>query len=106
METPKDNLKRMTAWDVEPTLTESDLDAALAAAALADKDGLVPTHPDWKPTYDLNTAATAAWLIKAARASPQTETEPGSGTVTSKIFDNCRSMARIYASKRSYSLTI
>ena len=42
METPKDKLKRMTAWDAEPTLSEDDLDAVLAQSRLADIDGLAP----------------------------------------------------------------
>ena len=107
METPKDKLKRVTAWSTDPTLSEDDLDAALAAAAKADADGLAPSDGGWKPTYDLNAAAAAAWLVKAGRASPLTEIDPpGSGIVTSKVFDNCRAMARIYAAKRNISLTI
>lgn len=107
METAKEKLKRITAWDAEPTLSEGDLDAALAASALADIDGLAPSDVAWKPTYDLNAAAAACWLVKAARASPQTEVDPpGSGIVTSKVFDNCRAMARIYAAKRTFLLRI
>ena len=90
----------MTAWDLEPTLSEDDLDAVLAASAMADGDGLAPSDDDWTPTYDLNAAAAAAWLVKAARASPLTEVDPpDSGIVTSKVFENCRAMARIYAAK-------
>lgn len=107
METVLEKLKRITAWDAEPTLSEDDLEAALASAALADVDGLAPSDEDWKPTYDLNAAAAAAWLVKAARASPQTEVDPpGSGITTSKVFDNCRSMARIYAAKRNLTVSI
>lgn len=97
----------MTAWDAEPTLSDGDLDAALAAAAMADVNGLAPSDGSWKPTYDLNAAASVAWLVKAARASPLTEVDPpGSGILTSKVFDNCRAMARIYAAKRNFSLEI
>jgi len=107
METALGKLKRITAWDAEPTLSEDDLEAALAAAALADVDGMVPSEEDWKPTYDINAAAAAAWLVKAARASPQTEVDPpGSGITTSKVFDNCRAMARIYASKRNLTVSV
>ncbi len=107
METAKEKLKRITAWDAEPTLSEGDLDAALAASALVDVDGLAPTDVDWKPTYDLNAAASAAWLVKAARACELTEVDPpGSGILTSKVFDNCRAMARIYAAKRHLTLSV
>ena len=64
-----DKLKQMTAWDAEPELTEEELEGFLAAAALEDVNGLAPLHEEWTPTYDLNAAATAAWLIKAARAA-------------------------------------
>ena len=107
METTKDKLKRITAWDASPTLSEDDLDSALVAAALADKDGLKPTDGGWKPTYDLNAAAASAWLVKAARASPLTEIDPpGSGIVTAKVFDNCRAMARVYAAKRTANVSL
>lgn len=100
-----DKLKQLTAWDIEPTLTEDDLDELLAVAALEDADGLTPINEEWTPTYDLNTAAAQGWLIKAARAAATVET-PEAGMVTSKVFDNCRAMARIYAGKRSASVSI
>lgn len=106
METPLEKLKRMTAWDVEPELTEEDLEALLAAAAVKDSAGLYPTNEDWTPAYDLNAAAAAGWLAKAGRASILTEEDPpGSGTFTSKVFENCRAMARMYSAKRNSCLT-
>lgn len=94
-----DKLKLMTAWETEPALTVDELNDALAAAALEDASGLAPSHEEWTPTYDLNAAAAASWLIKAARAAATVD-EPSEGSVTSKVFDNCRAMARIYAAKR------
>src|SRR5437016_13669011 len=102
METPKDKLKRMTAWDTDPPLSNDDLDGLLAAAALQDAAGLDPSDADWVPTYDLNAAAAAGWLVKAGRASTLTAVDPpDSGIVTSKVFDNCRAMARIYTAKKT-----
>jgi hypothetical protein len=100
-----DQLKLITDWSTSPVLTEDDLNSALAAAALEDANGLAPLHEEWTPTYDLNSAASAAWLIKAARAAAMVDS-PTSGEATSKIFDNCRSMARIYAAKRSATASI
>lgn len=94
-----ERLKQLTAWDIAPELTEDELEESLAAASLADITGLDPTNEEWTPTYDLNAAAAQAWLIKAARAASLTD-EPTSGVVTSRIFENCRAMARIYAGKR------
>ena len=100
-----DKLKLMTAWDTEPALTEDELEEALAAAALEDAAGLAPTHEQWTSTYDLNAAAAKAWLIKAARAAATVD-EPAAGVVTSKVFDNCRAMARIYTAKRKVTVAV
>ncbi len=100
-----EKLKLLTAWDTEPALTEDELEEALAAAALQDANGLAPLHEEWTPTYDLNAAAAAAWLIKASRAAATVD-EPTAGMVTSRVFDNCRSMARIFGGKRVTSLSV
>lgn len=106
METALEKLKRMTAWTTEPALSENDLEGLLAAAALEDANGLAPLNEEWTPTYDLNAAAAQAWLTKAARASALVEVDPpGSGIVTSKVFENCRAMARVYAVKRKVTVT-
>ncbi|MFM9904817.1 MAG: hypothetical protein ACKVQJ_09630 [Pyrinomonadaceae bacterium] len=102
-----DKLKQMTAWEIEPALTEADLDELLAASALQDANGLAPLNEEWTPTYDLNAAAGRGWLIKAGRASSLVEVDPpGSGIVTAKVFENCRAMARLYAGKRKASVSI
>lgn len=99
-ETYLEKLKRMSAWEAEPSLSEGELGDILARSANADINGLEPTHEEWTPTYDINAAASAAWVAKAAKASSLVEVDPpGSGIVTAKVFDNCRRMARIYAAK-------
>ena len=100
-----DKLKLLTAWDTDPALTEGELEEFLAAAALEDAAGLAPLHEEWTPTYELNAAAAAAWLIKASRAAATVD-EPTAGMVTSKIFDNCRTMARLFAGKRVTSVSV
>ena len=100
-----DKLKLMTAWETEPALTLDDLEAVLTGAALEDGDGQDPLGEGWTPTYDLNAAASAAWLIKAARAAATVD-EPTAGVVTSRVFENCRAMARIYAAKRGSTVRI
>jgi hypothetical protein len=102
---PKDKLKQMTAWSADPTLSEDDLNELLVAAALEDAAGLAPLNEEWTPTYDLNAAAVAGWLIKAGRAAATVD-EPTAGVVTSKVFDNCRTMAMIYAGKRKSSVSM
>ena len=95
----------MTAWDTEPALTEDELNEVLTGAALTDGSGFAPPDDDWSPTYDLNAAATKAWLIKAGKAAATVDM-PEAGMVTSKVFDNCRTMARIYAGKRATTIWI
>ena len=73
MEIAIDRLKRLTAHDAEPLLTDADLDAALANAAIRDPGGNAPGSVSWVPTYDLGAAAVEAWLVKAARASTTIE---------------------------------
>jgi hypothetical protein len=102
-----DQLKLITAWDTAPELTEDELNDLLGTASVSDAAGHGPGHLDWTPTYDINTAAAAAWLITAARAAATTEvegTEPA--VVTSKVFDNCRAMARIYAARRTSMISV
>jgi hypothetical protein len=107
LETPKDKLKKMIAWDAEPALTDGEIDDLLGQSSVMDKNGLKPTDEAWEATYDLNSAAAAGWLIKAARAASLVEVDPpGSGIVTSKVFDNCRAMARWYATKKTATLRV
>jgi len=100
-----DKLKQMTAWEASPTLTEDELNDLLGAAAVGDSLGRIPTDEAWTPTYDLNTAAAGGWLIKAGRAAATTD-EPTAGVVTSKVFDNCRAMARLYAAKGTACVSV
>jgi hypothetical protein len=105
METNLEKLKRMTAWDVEPALTEDDLAASLAVAAIVDITGLEPLNEEWTPTYDLSAAAADAWLTKAAKSAATTD-EPTAGAVTSKVFDNCQKMAKLYTGMKIVSIRI
>jgi len=105
-ETAKDKLKKMIAWDAEPALTDTEVDELLGQSSVMDTNGIPPTDDTWSASYDLNAAAAAGWLIKAARAASLTEVDPpGSGIVTSKVFDNCRAMARIYTGKGSRTVS-
>jgi hypothetical protein len=100
-----DQLKLITAWDIEPALTEGDLNAALGKAALKDAAGRAPFNEEWTATYDINAAASAAWLIKAARVAATVD-EPTAGSVTSRVFENCCRMARIFAPRCGRTLSI
>ncbi len=106
METPIEKLKKLTAWDTEPTLSGAELDELLAGTSLEDKEGRASADATWTPTYDVNAAAATGWLIKAGRASSTTETEPDSFYVTSKVFDNCCKMAALYRAKGAAVMSV
>jgi hypothetical protein len=92
MEDAKDTLKKLTAWDTAPALTDGEIDKLLENASLTDPNENHPSAPGWTPTYDLNSAASAGWLIKAGRASNVADP-------ASKTFENCLTMARHYSSR-------
>lgn len=97
----------MIAWDAEPTLTDTEVDELLGQSGVMDTNGIPPTDVGWDATYDLNAAAANGWLIKAARAASLVAVDPpDSGIVTSKVFDNCRAMARIYSRKRTATVNM
>lgn len=107
MESPKDKLKKMTSWNIAPELADGEVDELLIQFGLTDSGGLGPIEVGWVPTYDFNGAAAAGWLIKAGRASELVEVDPpGSGLFSSRVFDNCRAMARIYAAKKRVSVSV
>jgi len=106
-ETSKDKLKKMTAWDTDPALADAEIDELLTQSCVEDAAGFAPGDALWVPTYDLNAAASAGWLIKAGRASGLIEVDPpGSGIVTSKLFDNCCLMAKFYRAKCSITVSV
>ena len=103
-ESAKEKLKKLTAWEDEPALTEAEIDELLSASGITDSEGNGPTSEEWTPTYDVNSAATEGWMIKAARSASTTETDPDSLAVTSHVFENCIRMARLFSGKRSGSV--
>ena len=106
MESAKEKLKKLTASSEEPALTDTEIDELLAASGKADAEGNGPSSEGWTPTYDLNSAAAEGWMIKAARSANSTETDPDSLAVTSRVFENCLRMARIFSRKRTGSVSV
>lgn len=106
METAKDRLKKMTAWSTVPELTDGEIDELLEQRSIADAEGNSPESEEWEPTYDLDAAAAAGWLIKAGRSVSSTETEPDSVNVSSRVFENCMRMSREFSRKRSTTLKV
>ncbi len=101
MPTGLEKLKLLSAWDAEPAVGEDDLETVLDLHSMSDLNGTPPGAEEWLPTYDLTAAVAEIWIVKAARAAALTEVDPGTGIVTSKVFDNCIQMSKHYRSKRS-----
>jgi len=56
-----EKLKLLTAWDLEPVLSEAELGEALANYAIADSQAFAPVNEEWSPTYNLNAVEAHAW---------------------------------------------
>ena len=104
MESAKEKLKKLTASAEEPALTDTEIDELLAASGVADPEGNGPGSEEWTPTYDINSAAAEGWMIKAARSASTTETDPDSLAVTSRVFENCIRLAKLFSAKRAGSV--
>lgn len=90
-------LERMLRPDLDPTLTDAEVDDLLAGAKRTDADGLAPSDPAWTPTYDLDQAAADGWEAKAGKAATGFDFgEDGQRFNRSQLFDQCMKMAALY----------
>lgn len=93
-------LERMVAADVEPTLSNTDIDDLLDVARRADSEGRAPSDEDWEPTFDLDAAAAEGWRTKAGRVAPRFGVTLDGGTLhRQQIYVHCMSQATLYAKK-------
>lgn len=96
----KTQLSHMTAATLEPVLSDDDLNALLALAAIPDHVGLIVTDVGWVPTYDLNYAAAEGWRWKAAKAaSSYAFVMDGDNPTASWLHVRCKNMADAYSRK-------
>lgn len=65
----RDALSKLVSADTAPVLDVDDLDAALAAAQIADADGRMPGVDGYVPTWSLAWAAAVAMETRATRAA-------------------------------------
>ena len=64
-----DRLAELVDQAASPTLSETDLQAALAASLIPDAAGVWPGQPGYQPTYDLYWAAAETSTLRAMRAA-------------------------------------
>jgi hypothetical protein len=107
-DTPKDTFKKMIAWDAEPTLTDDEVEELPRPVEHDDKNGLqtIRTKIGTQRMISIPRPPPAG-SSKAARAASLVAVDPPeSGIVTSKVFDNCRIMAKIYSRKNSRTVNV
>jgi hypothetical protein len=97
-----ERLARMTAAASEPILSEPEINDLLSMFAKVDKDGLLPTEDDWKPTYNLRAAAAEGWRWKSAKAAELISSDlDGDRMSSNQLFEHCQRMIKTYASSAS-----
>jgi hypothetical protein len=102
MATAEDKLKRMTAWDKEPTLSSQEIADLLEMFARVDKDGYGPADAEWTPTYNLRAAAAEGWRWKAGKASELISSDlDGDRMSANQLFEHCQRMIKTYAASGS-----
>lgn len=96
----------MTAWAVEPALTEGEIDALLTQYSITDADGNIPSSEDWTPTYNLRAAAREGWTWKMGRCTDLVSTDlDGDRMSSNQAFEHCKAMVAKYAGAASPQMT-
>lgn len=68
----RDFLVLRTSADLEPVVTNANVETFLNECKLADSAGRAPTDTDWVPTWDLDLAEAMIYERKAAMIAQQT----------------------------------
>lgn len=103
----KNRLKRMVAWEAEPTLSEGEIDDLLEIFRVPDAAGILPGETGWEPTYRLNAAAAEGWTWKAGKASEMISVDLDDERMSAnQIFEHCERMAQRYKRKISGTITV
>lgn len=99
-QTDKNRLARMVAASAFPTLSDADLEDALALYAIADPDGNPPSG-QWG-YFDWNGAAAEAWGWKEGLASDSVNMNAdGRQASLSDIAEHCRNKKAEYMARRA-----
>jgi hypothetical protein len=107
-------VRRMTAEPTAVTYSDANIIAFIENFPLVDENGETPripsmltpgemmVNPDWMATYDLNAAAAAIWMDKAAiLAQDYDYSADGANLSRSQAFEQAMKMMRFYQSRRS-----
>lgn len=100
-------LQSMTASDVDPVLSDDEIDRLVASSQRADLFGIPPTDSQWTPTYDLASAAAKGWLLKMGKASNRVDfIIERSGVTRSQFIKHCQMMANEYRRQVGQSVRV
>jgi hypothetical protein len=95
-----EHLRILTQADLEPGVTEQELNFLLERFAVIDSEGRSPQNPEWQPTCDLNAAAAEGWRIKAGKFAHQHDvTVDAQDFNASQKHAQCMAMAERFAKK-------
>lgn len=88
-------VRRLTAYDYEPKLTDADIDDLVEMSRRPDALGRLPSETGWIPTYDLAVAVSNGWETKAARAAGDFRFEEDNQVFyREQVADHCMKMAK------------
>lgn len=105
--TARRHLERMTAADVEPTLSEEEITDLLELSKRADSEDRAPSDDDWVETFDLDAGAAEGWRTKAGKAAPRFGVSlDGDSLQRQQIYSHCMTQAAAYAHKVAGSLGV
>lgn len=100
-------IESMTAYDSEPTLTDTQVALLVERARRPDSDGLLPSDDGWTGTYDLNAAAAEGWRWKAGKvAGSFTFASDGQTFNRADMVKACQEMARTFRDRVVGSIPI
>jgi hypothetical protein len=95
--TALDLLRAMTDATTHPVLSDGQLTDLLSRQALPDTAGRPPADPGWTPTYAVEAAAAAGWMLKAARLTGNTDIADEAAQVKrSQAYDHAMAMVKLY----------
>ena len=102
-----ENLRILTQADVEPGLTEQELNFLIEKFAVEDAEGRSPQNPEWQPTCDLNAAAAEGWRLKAGKLAHQHDVTIDSQNFSaSQKHTACMAIAEMYRKKTKASFSV
>lgn len=93
--------------DVDPILTDAEIQGILQGCRIIDADGNKITDTGYTTTYDVTRAVAEAWSIKAAKASSSYAfSEAGLSLHREQVNEMCLKMAKQWAKKLAYTVQI